>query len=783
MLSIAHTLPNKTEIKTTKTKVPLRVYSRSGELIAEFGNERRKPLLIDQIPGSLIKAILAGEDDGFFEHAGIDPKGIVRALLANVKSGGNQQGASTITMQVARNYFLTREKTYTRKLREVMLSFKLEATLSKEEILQLYINKIFLGHRAYGFGAAAEVYFGKELSQLSLAENAILAGLPKAPSRDNPITNPERAKERKDYVLGRMLKIGSISQDEYNEASASKIEASKHGRKMDLNAPYVAEMVRSKLLADFGEDIYWKGWHVYTTIDTKAQKTARASLRQGLFNYDRRHGYRGPIQNISSSIELNLTNSSEIISKLTAIQSSGNVIPAVVLSSNKSTAKLLTHDNQQIELDKASIKWAKKQLSIESLGSTPKNVSQLLKKGDVVYVRKKQTKPLEPEKWELSQLPQIQGALISVEPKSGKILALSGGFDFYFNKYNRATQARRQPGSGIKPFIYSAALEKGYTPTSIISGAPIVSFDEASGTLWRPQNYSGEFFGPTSLRLALTKSMNTVSVRLLRSITLDYAKQYLSGFGLPANQLPNSLSLALGAGNLTPLEVARAYATIANSGHLIEPFLIERIADRDGELLFQRDAPQLCNTCKLSEQSVQKAPRTMSKESNFQIINMMQDVVKYGTARKARVLERGDLAGKTGTTNDYIDAWFSGFTPSIATTVWVGFDTPQTMGHGESGGRAALPIWIDFMREALATRPEQKYSIPSGIFSRQDMNTNRLEYYSNQRSTFPVESLEDGNTPYETTPSTQVGSQINTIQSQAKLNTGSQTQSIEQDLF
>jgi len=697
ILGVSQTLPSKEEIRSTDLKIPLRIYSSDEKLVAEFGDERRKPLSINDTPDSLKHAILAGEDDRFFEHAGVDILGILRAIVANAKSGVRQQGASTITMQVARNYFLSREKTYVRKLREAMLAVKLESTLSKDEILELYINKIFLGHRAYGFAAAAEVYFGKDVDELTLSEQTILAGLPKAPSRDNPITNPDRSKTRRDYVLGRMLSEEWITQSEYDQAIVEPINASRHGRRVALDAPYVAEMVRAKLLAEFGEDVYWKGWHVYTTIDSDAQAAAN-----------------------------------ELVEQLSKFQPSGDIIPAITLSSNSKSAQLFTLNKDIIELDLKAVKWAKKQLSIESVGNAPTKVSSVIKTGDIVYVKQitQTKKDSTSSKWVLSQLPQIQGSIISIEPSTGKILALNGGFDFYFNKYNRATQARRQPGSGVKPFLYAAALEKGYSPASIVSGAPIVTVDEASGTLWRPQNYSGDFFGPTPLRRALTKSMNTVSVRLLRSIEVDYAKQFMGNFGLPTNHLPNSLSLALGAGNLTPIEVAKAYATMANTGYLIEPFIIEKITDRNGKPIYTKKLAELCDTCEINPDNSDIAPRVISKESNFQIISMMQDVVKLGTARKALVLKRSDLAGKTGTTNDYVDAWFSGFNPSITSTVWVGFDTPQTMGRSESGGRAALPIWIDFMREALKTRKEKNYAIPEGIFAKEDPITGTVEYFS-----------------------------------------------------
>ncbi len=720
-LLITQNLPSTADIQKIELKIPLRVYSADKKLIAEYGDERRKPVELSKVPDTLIKAVLASEDDRFYSHPGIDIQGIIRAIISNYRNGGSLQGASTITMQVARNYFLSSEQTYSRKLREVMLAFKLETTLSKEDILGLYFNKIFLGHRAYGFGAAAEVYYGKSLDQLTLAEQAMLAGLPKAPSRSNPISNPERAKARRNYVLNRLKINNWIDDQQFESAKNAPLTAIKHAKKIELSAPYVAEMVRSALLEEYGEQAYWQGLSVYTSLDSTKQEAADAALRSGLLAYDQRHGYRGSVGTLSTEL-----NPEEIVKELKKNQASRDIIPAAVLEVSAEKATLLNIHNETLNIDKEHLGWAAKYRTANVIGSKPKKVSSVLKKGDIVYI-----KPVTDGQWKLSQLPQIQGALVSIAPKSGKILALTGGFDYYFNKYNRATQARRQPGSGIKPFIYASALKKGYSPASLISGAPIVIEDQSLGTVWRPQNYSGKFYGPTSMRKALTKSMNIVSVRLLRAVGIDYARNYISQFGLNPDYLPKSLSLALGAGNLTPMEIATAYGALANSGYLVKPYIIEKIESRSGETIFERQPTELCDKCDLEDDTPQNiAPRAMSRQDNFLTVNMMQDVVRFGTARKALVLERNDLAGKTGTTNDYIDAWFSGFSPSIATTVWVGFDRPQTLGRAESGGRAALPIWIEYMREALKSIPEQKYPIPSGIVTRVDNDSQQPEYYS-----------------------------------------------------
>ena len=724
-LSIAQHLPSSHDIKKIELKIPLRIYSSDNKLIAEYGDERRKPVDLTEVPNTLIQAILASEDDRFYSHPGIDIAGIIRAIITNFKSNDNRQGASTITMQVARNYFLSFEKTYSRKLREILLAFKLESTLSKQDILQLYLNKIFLGHRAYGFGAAAEVYYGKPLQELTLAEQAMLAGLPKAPSRSNPISNPERALTRRNYVLNRLQEKNWINQTQYNTAIKAPITAKKHSKKFELHAPFVAEMVRSILLHEYGEQAYWQGLNVYTTLNSARQLAAETALRSGLLAYDKRHGFRGATNSLSIDQD-----TEALIQELKKIQPSRDIIPAVVLQVNTDQANLLTSNNDSITIQHDQVQWAKKYRNANIVGSPPQKVNQVLNRGDIVYVQ-----PSNDGQWHLSQLPQVQGALVSIEPRSGKIVALTGGFDYYFNKYNRAIQARRQPGSGIKPFIYAAALQKGYAPSSLISGAPIVITEPSQETVWRPQNYSGKFYGPTSIRQALTSSMNIVSIRLLRAIGINHTKEYLSRFGLKPDHLPNSLSLALGAGNLTPLEVATAYSALANTGYLVTPFIIERIESKNHETLFEQSPTQLCDHCtNTALNTANMAPRIMTKQDNFLIVNMMQDVIRHGTGKKALVLERNDLAGKTGTTNDYIDAWFSGFSPSVATTVWVGFDRPQTLGHAESGGRAALPIWIDYMRTALQSTPEESYAIPDGITQHFDERSQQTDYYATRHN-------------------------------------------------
>ncbi|MGH1428273.1 MAG: penicillin-binding protein 1A [Arenicella sp.] len=702
-LSLQRELPSTASITSTQLKTPLRVFSAEGLLIAEFGDERRKPMDLESAPKQLINAILASEDSNFYSHFGIDLKGILRAIINNYQTG-SRQGASTITQQVARNYFLSSEQTYSRKIREIMLALKLESTLSKNDILNLYFNKIFLGHRSYGFAAAADVYYGKTLEQLTIAEQAMLAGLPKAPSRNNPISNPERAKIRRDYVLERLLKNNWITQEQHQTAINSPLTAERQRKKTLINAPYVAEMVRQNVLKTYGNEAYWQGLDVYTNIQKNSQAAANSALRKSLLNYDKRHGFRGPLKSVKD-----LPKSNWAI-ELQNIQPSGSIIPAVIDDVKKEVASLLTRDNEKVSITLKNSSWAKKYISSDIVGSTPQNLTKILKVGDIVYI---EPDTEEQNTWKLSQLPQAQGALVSTEIKSGKIIALAGGFDFYFNNYNRVTQAKRQPGSSLKPFIYAAALDKGYTPSSKISGAPIVIEDVSQGTVWRPQNYSQKIYPPTPLRVALAKSMNLVSVRLLRAIGVDYGRDYLAKFGFQKDRLAKSLSLALGSGSATPLEVNRAYATIANSGYLITPRIIDRIESRNGTILFKQGQQKFCDNCNESSEKI--APRVMPKTTNFIINDMLKDVVRYGTAKKAQTLNRGDLGGKTGTTNDYVDAWFNGFGGGLVTTSWIGFDTPQTLGYAESGGRTALPMWIDFMKVALADRPEYQLDKPYGM--------------------------------------------------------------------
>ncbi len=758
-------LPSVLSLSEERLKVPMRVYSVEGKLIAEFGEEKRILLKGDDVPDGLVKAILAAEDDSFYNHYGVDFLGIARAMWANLRSGSARQGASTITMQVARNFFLSPEKTYTRKIKEILLALKIERQLTKNQILELYLNKIFLGNRAYGFGAAAQVYYGKRPDALTLPEVAMLAGLPKAPSRNNPLSNPERAMARRNYVLQRMLELDFIDRATFEEALAAPLTASKHALKFDVEAPYIAEMVRQYMVDKYDKESYEGGFHVYTTIRAEYQRAANEALRKGLRTYERRHGYRGPAAQVDiSGVDLDQNYLDEVLRRYRAV---GDALVGIVMSLDERSATVYTQDGYVVEIGWDGLSWARKYIDEGARGPAPKKAADVLTPGDVIYLTyvepkpaKRQTKDKDTKEekdqsgnWALTQVPQVAGALVSLRPSDGAILALTGWFDFYQSKFNRVTQAERQPGSNLKPFIYSAALEKGFTTATPVSGAPIVIEDrEGIEDTWRPQNYSRRVFGPTPLRKALTLSLNLVSVRLLRAIGPAYAVQYLERFGFDRADLPRNLSLALGNASATPLQMATAFAVFANGGYKIEPYFITRIEDAEGNILRQADPLVICNDCADTPESPAQppadtavaesanpvapllvrlaqgasandaptfkpryAPRVISKENAFIMTSVMKDVIARGTGRRALALGRADLAGKTGTTDEYRDAWFSGFTQDIVTTAWIGFDQPMSLGPGEAGARAALPIWIDYMATALKDLPEKPLAVPSGV--------------------------------------------------------------------
>ena len=688
-------LPSLNALTDYRPKIPLRVYTADGTLIGEFGEERRSVVAIGDVPDIMKQAILAAEDERFYQHAGVDYQGVIRAAYANLTEGGRRQGASTITMQVARNFFLSKQKTLTRKLYEALLAFKIEASLSKDEILQLYINQIYLGQRAYGFAEAAQIYFGKALKDLNVAEAAMLAGLPKAPSSFNPVVNPKRAKQRQLYVLRRMRALGYITDAQFAEAQKAPIVVKHQTDEYSVHAEYVAEMVRQMLYERFGDDAYTKGYRVYTTITKSDQDAAYAAVRRGVMDYDKRHGYRGPEGYIELPPE---GEPDEAIEEALAEKSdSGGLLPAVVLEASPKQVRAYLRGGEVVTIAGAGLKFAQRMLDDKVAPN------KRIRRGAIIRIEQD-----EKHNWQILQLPDVESALIAVSPSDGKVRALVGGFDFNRNKFNHVTQAWRQPGSSFKPFIYSAALEKGFTPASIVDDAPIViDAAQTGGQTWEPHNYEGTYDGPIRLRVALAKSKNMVAIRVLQAIGPQYAQDYITRFGFDADKQPPYLTLALGAGSVTPWQMARGYAVFANGGYLIQPYLVQRIVDDRGNVLAQAQPPRA------GDESL----RVIDARNAFIMDSMLHDVVRYGTAARAMSLGRMDLAGKTGTTNDLVDAWFAGYQPTLVTIVWVGDDEPRTLGNHETGAVAALPIWMNYMGKALKGVAEMFQQVPSGVVS------------------------------------------------------------------
>lgn len=723
-------LPSTDNLRTIQLQVPLRIYSDDGKLIAEYGEKRRYPLNYQQIPQLLVKAFVAAEDQHFFTHPGVDPVGLARAAVQLALTGKKKQGGSTITMQVARNFYLTRQRTYTRKIREIILALHIERELSKEQILELYLNKIYLGHRAYGVAAAAEVYYGKSVDELTLPEIAMIAGLPKAPSRYNPITNPKRARERRNYVLRRMEKQGFISHAQAVEAMAAPVKARPHGAEIELQAPWVAEMVRDKLVDKYGEATYTGGFVVHTSIRSRLQKAAVQGLRKALVAYDRRHGWRGAEGHLDK-LPPTMQQIQQLLFRRPPV---GDLIPALVTAVDEKQVTVAIRGEGSAVIPWKGLSWARRHISTNGRGPRPKKAADILEVGDLIRVQRWTDKPRHKKKhdreppappqpyWRLAQIPAVSGALVSMDPKNGAILALVGGYDFYQSKFNRVTQAKRQPGSGFKPVIYSAALDAGFTAASIINDAPVVIENDGSGKPWRPQNYSGKFFGPTRLREALTHSRNLVSIRLLRAIGIRRVLEYARRFGFDPDKLPHALSLALGSGEVTPLQMARAYSVLANGGYLIEPWFIRKI-ERNGKPLYKAN-PLVAGCEPESQPPCRPAPRTIDPMNRYIMYSMMQDVIRHGTGRRALALGRKDVAGKTGTTNDQRDAWFNGYNQHLVAIAWVGFDDNRPLGRGEVGGRAALPAWLAYMKVALAGTPDDPPKMPpSMVVARIDKRT------------------------------------------------------------
>ncbi|TDK23264.1 penicillin-binding protein 1A [Luteimonas aestuarii] len=748
-LSVSSKLPDIDGLRDIEMQEPMYVYSRDGKLIALFGEMRRYPVKMDDVPDRLKQAFLATEDARFYEHAGVDYKGVARAVWLLAKTGGRERvpGGSTITQQVARQFYLSPEYSFTRKFAEMLLAMKMERELTKDEIFELYLNKSFFGNRAYGVAAAAEFYYGKTLDQLDLDEMASLAAIPKFPSSGNPLSNPERAKERRDYyVLARMQELGFISAAEADAARATPMHAKPHERPVEAYAPYVAEMVRLEMEARYGGDVLTKGYHVTTTLDPVMQAAADQAVRDGLAVYDHRHGWRGAEQTFELAADEDAVTAG---ARLRGIPAQSGLLPAIALRSDGGTAEVALTDGTTLTLDAASSRWT---------GRAP---GTLLKRGDMVRVRRIATPPRPASAgaeappptiaWRLEQLPRAQATLVALEPENGALRALVGGFSFAGSSFNRTTQARRQPGSSFKPFIFAAAFERGFNPASIVPDAPVV-FRMRRGQDWRPQNADGRFMGPMRLRPALALSRNLVAVRLLDAIGVDYARKYISNFGFPEDQLPPNLSISLGSPSLTPLDVTRGFAVFANGGFRVTPWFIDEVRDRDGQVIFKENPAIACRACGAGTAGAQRsghvvdgfnfgpsaaqrpvseapeqpeatplpedavlAPRAIDERVAYQLVSMMLDVVQRGTGTAARVLGRDDVGGKTGSSNDHRDAWFSGFGGNLVTSVWVGRDDNLPLGRGEYGGRAALPIWIDFMRVALEGVPLATNEPPEGM--------------------------------------------------------------------
>lgn len=728
-LYLSPNLPSVESLRSIQLQIPLRIYSSDGKLIAEYGEMRRTPISFDEIPRDFVQALLAAEDDNFANHYGVEVSSLMRAATQLLQTGQIQTGGSTITMQVAKNYFLTSERSFSRKINEILLALQIERELSKNEIFELYVNKIYLGNRAYGIEAAAQVYYGKSINDLTLAQMAMIAGLPKAPSAFNPLVNPERAKERRDWILGRMLRLGYIDQARYTQALAEAETASYHGPSPELEAPYIAEMARAEMVGRYGSAAYTDGFRVHTTASSDRQIAANQALQQGLIEYDQRHGYRGPEGRVSSQ------NRDTWLKDLSAYRSLSGLHPGVVSTVGREAITVLLRDGSEYNVHWDSMKWARPFINTNSLGPQPRTPADIVAVGDVVRVRFVGEQAL------FSQAPQAQAALVSLDPLDGSIEALTGGFSFGQSNYNRATQAKRQPGSSFKPFIYSAALDAGFTAATLVNDAPIVFVEEGMDRVWRPKNDNNTFLGPIRLREALYKSRNLVSIRLLQSLGMGYAIDYIKRFGFKAEDLTPNLSLALGTATLTPMEITVGWAAFANGGYKIEPYLIERIEDRTGNVIYTANPPRVPasdqenssnedasvetfahhdSSINHSQPSLPEpaiAEQIIDERTAYIMTSMLQDVIKRGTGRKALELGRADLAGKTGTTNESRDSWFSGYNADLVTTVWAGFDQPQTLGRREYGSTVALPIWMAYMGAVLENMPEHAPAEPEGILA------------------------------------------------------------------
>jgi penicillin-binding protein 1A len=768
-------LPDVETLRDIQLQVPLRVFSEDGKLLGIFGEKRRIPVTISQIPDQLKNAFLASEDARFYVHPGVDYQGISRAAWSLLTTGEKTIGGSTITQQLARNFFLTTEKTFTRKIKEIFLALKIERRLEKDQILELYLNKIFLGYRAYGVGAATEVYYGKSTSQLSLAQSAMIAALPKAPSRINPINSPERALERRNYVLNRMRALEYITEAQYEAAEKEPDRAFYHGAIAEISAPYVAEMVRVEALRLLGSEAYTGGYEVVTTINSRLQTAANLAVDKGLEEYDQRHGFRGAEAHIDLADKLRTEDWSEA---LTPYRPLAGLEPGLVLEIEEELALVYLRNGQTIALSLEEMQWAANFIDRDRKERSPKSISEIMVPGDII-----RTRLHDDGTWKLGQLPEVEAALVSLDPRTGDILALVGGSDFNRSKYNRVTQGRRQPGSSFKPFIYSAALEDGFTVASLVNDAPIVFEDKDLERTWKPQNFSQKFYGPTRLREAMVNSRNLVSIRLLRNIGIEYAREYITQFGFKLEELPANLSMALGSASLTPLSMARGYAVFANGGFLVKPQFIRTIKNASQRVVYETRPLELCDDCddeshvevaekeeyvpdepefrpliiasgeqgpearagnlherlKAEGSDSPYAKQAVSPQNAYLVRSMMMDVVRRGTGVRAMQLGRRDLAGKTGTTNEQRDAWFSGYNDHLVTSVWVGFDNHEPLGKRELGGRAALPVWMEYMAMALEGVEDSPPVMPEGLAqARIDPETGMLARLDNHETIMEI---------------------------------------------
>lgn len=769
-LFAAPQMPEIESFKNVKLQTPMRIFTADNKLIGEFGDVKRVPVELPQVPQDFIDALVSTEDQRFFEHSGIDFQGLLRVIKVAATTGEFSEGASTLTMQTARNMFLTRDQRLKRKLIEMLLAIRMEQKLSKEEILELYINKVHFSHRAYGLGAAAQVYYGKHLSQLTLPESAMMAGLLKGESAYNPISHPDRAIVRRNLVLNRMLSESYIDQDTYQMAIETPLTATKHSADLDLDASYVAEMVRLDVINRFGREIaYNHGLDIVTTIDSEQQKIANQALRKGLLTYDRRHGYKGPELVVE---DFKNQSHDDLLRLLKDTPTIGGLEPAIILDVDEKTIKVLNRDDKTITIKWEGLDWAAKFITDSRIGYKPKSAKEFATVGDLVRIR-----AVEDNQWHLSQLPEASAAFISLHSKDGGITSLVGGFDYVSNKFNLVTQARRQPGSNIKPFIYAAAFSKGFTAASLVNDAPYVKVNNEIDEVWRPQNDNLEYNGPTRLRIGLKRSINTISTRLIDAISPAYAEQFLAKVGLPDEHMDPYQSLALGTASFTPLEMATAYAVLANGGYQVEPYYIKEITTSYGDILYQATPKVVCEECeqiKINNQIRQAkynpeirnypalplpenkiAKQVIDPRDAFIVYDMMKDVIHSGTAttqlrrRDSSLLERHDLAGKTGTANDYKDAWFSGFNDKLVSSAWMGFsDHRRSLGRYEYGGKAALPIWAEFMEQVLDDQPEQEIIQPPGVVSvKIDPETGKLAAAGQSNAIF--EFFRDDNVPSE----------------------------------